>query len=93
LLANGRFPEAIAQARLATAELPSDAGRPVECAWLVLIAAESANGQDAEARGDLQTFLAKPRTLRGMAEIKKLRYLVAIPQLLDGVRRAGMQDR
>jgi TolB-like protein len=62
LLVNDRFPEAIAQARLAIAGIPPESGRITEYPWLALIAAESANGQDAEARADLQKFLATPRT-------------------------------
>ena len=59
---------------------------------MALIAAESANGQDAEARADLQKFLATPRTWRTMAEIQKFDYLAANPKLLDGLRRAGMPE-
>ena len=91
LLVNDRFPEAIAQARLAIGEFPPESGRNAEAPWLVLIAAESANGQDAEARADLQKFLATPRSWRTMAEIQKFDYLAA-PKLLDGLRRAGMPE-
>ena len=90
LLVNDRFPEAIAQARLAIGEIPPESGS-AETPWLVLIAAESANGQDAEARADLQKFLATPRSWRTMAEIQKFDYL-ANPKLLDGLRRAGMPE-
>jgi len=90
LLANDRFAEAIEQARLAIAEMPPETGRTGESAWLTLIAAESANGQDAEARADLQKFLATPRTWRTMAEIQKVDYFAANHKLLDGLRRAGM---
>ena len=58
---------------------------------MALVAAESANGQDVEARADLQKFLATPRTWRTMAEIQKFDYLRA-PKLLDGLRRAGMPE-
>ena len=91
LLVNDRFPEAIAQARLAIGEFPPESGRIAEAPWLVLIAAESANGQDAEARADLQKFLATPRSWSTMAEIQKFDYLAA-PKLLDGLRRAGMPE-
>jgi adenylate cyclase len=91
LLVNDRFPEAIAQARLAIGEFPPESGRVAEAPWLVLIAAESANGQDAEARAELQRFLATPRTWRTMVEIQKFDYLAA-PKLLDGLRRAGMPE-
>ena len=91
LLVNDRFPEAIAQARLAIGEIPPETGLIAEAAWLVLIAAESANGQDAEARADLQKFLATPRTWRTMAEVRKSGYLAA-PKFLDGLRRAGMPE-
>jgi adenylate cyclase len=90
LLANDRFLEAIAQARLAIAEFPAEGGRNAEFPWLALIAAESANGQDAVARADLQKFLATPRTLRTMAEIEKFPYFAANPKLLEGLRCAGM---
>ena len=91
LLVNDRFPEAIAQARLAIGELSPESGLIAEAAWLVLIAAESANGQDAEARADLQKFLATPRSWRTVAEIQKFDYLAA-PKLLDGLRHAGMPE-
>ena len=91
LLVNDRFPEAIAQARLAIGEFPPESGRIAEAPWLVLIAAESANGQDAEARADLQKFLATPRSWSTVAEIQKFDYLAA-PKLLDGLRRAGMPE-
>lgn len=54
---NGRvfaFPQAIAEARLAIAQWQNDLGRNPEGSWLALIAAESENGQDAEARAALQ---------------------------------------
>ena len=58
LLANDRFPEAIAEARLAIKASLTDGGRNAEFPWLTLIAAEAANGQDVQARADLQKFLA-----------------------------------
>jgi class 3 adenylate cyclase/TolB-like protein/Flp pilus assembly protein TadD len=92
LLANDRFPEAIAQARLAIAEWPSEGGPDAEVPWLVLIAAESENGQDTEARADLQKFLAAPaRTYRTIADIQKSPDIFGgTKKLLDGLRRAGM---
>jgi len=90
LLANDRFPEAIAEAKLAIAELQHDVGRDAEFPWLVLIAAESGSGQDTEARGDLQKFLATPRTYRSITETQKNPQFAATAQLLDGLRRAGM---
>ena len=93
LLLNDRFPEAIAQARIAIGGYQPEAGRNAEIPWLVLIAAESANGQDAEARADLQKFLATPRTWRTMAEIQKFNYLATNPKLLEGLRRAGMPEQ
>jgi tetratricopeptide (TPR) repeat protein len=89
-LANDRFPEAIAQARLAISESPPQSGFLAENPWLALIAAESENGQDAEARADLQKFLAAPRRRRTMAEIKKASFLAGNAKLLEGLRRAGM---
>jgi adenylate cyclase len=97
LLANERFPEAIAQAQLAIAEWPPEGGPDAEVPWLVLIAAESENGQDAQARTDLQKFLAMPRTFRTIADIQgttsappAYSHLATLKQLLDGLRRAGM---
>jgi class 3 adenylate cyclase/TolB-like protein len=95
LLANDRFAEAIAAARLAIGQwAPQDAGRSAEIPWLTLIAAESEDGQDAQARADLQRFLATPRTFRSIADIQRadVGYLVTVRQLLDGLRRAGMPE-
>jgi tetratricopeptide (TPR) repeat protein len=90
LLANDRFPEAITEAQLAIAQWQSNVGRDAEFPWLALIAAESENGQDAEARADLQKFLAVPRTYRSIAEVKKLPQLARNSRLVEGLRRAGM---
>jgi adenylate cyclase len=93
LLANDRFPEAIASAQLAIAQWASqDPGAPAELPWLYLIAAESQDGQDTQARADLQKFLSTPRTVRTIADLRrqKFGYLATIRQLADGLRRAGM---
>jgi hypothetical protein len=92
LLANDRFPEAIAEARLAIGEYPPEGGRSAEGPWLTLIAAESEGGQDAEARADLQKFLATPRSFRSIAEVQKLPQLAANSKLLAGLRLAGMPE-
>jgi TolB-like protein/Flp pilus assembly protein TadD len=92
LLANEQYPEAIAQARLVMGESPPEGGWIAEVPWLVLIAAESENGQAAEARADLQKFLATQRTYRSIAEVEKLRVMRANSKLLDGLRRAGMPE-
>jgi adenylate cyclase len=100
LLANDRFPEAIAAAQLAISQwAPHDAGRAAEVPWLTLIAAESEDGQDARARADLQKFLATPRTFRTIADIQGTKsappaypHLASLKQLLDGLRRAGMPE-
>jgi tetratricopeptide (TPR) repeat protein len=89
LLVNDRFPEAIAQAQVAMGEWPPDGGRNAEFPWLVLIAAQSQDGQTAEARANLEKFLAAQRTYRTMAEVQKTPILSA-PKLLEGLRRAGM---
>ncbi len=92
LLATDRLPEAIEQAHRAIAGFPSDSERVAEEPWLVLIAAESANGQDAQARADLQKFLSTPRNWRTIAEIQMSPspYFAANTKLLEGLRRAGM---
>jgi DNA-binding winged helix-turn-helix (wHTH) protein/TolB-like protein len=90
LLANGRFPEAIAQAHLSMAEFSPDAGRDAEAPWLTLIAAEISNGQDAEARADLHEFLTIPRAMNSMAAIQKIPTFAANQQLIEGLRRVGM---
>jgi adenylate cyclase len=99
-LANDRFPEAIAAAQLAISLwAPQDAGRSAETPRLYLIAAESEDGQDAQARADLQKFLATPRTFRTIADIQGTKsappaypHLASLKQLLDGLRRAGMPE-
>jgi hypothetical protein len=90
LLANDRFPEAITEAQLARVGWQNDVGPTSEKAWLALISAESENGQDAQARADLQKFLATPRTYRTLAEVQKNPQFAANGKLLDGLRRAGM---
>jgi hypothetical protein len=90
LLANDRFPEAIAEAHLARVGWQSDVGRTSEGAWLVLIAAEADSEQDAEARADLQKFLATPRAYRTLAEVQKSPGLADNRNLLDGLQKAGM---
>lgn len=93
LLANGRFPEAIAEAQLAIGEYPPEGGRTAELPWLTLIAAESENGQAAQARADLQKFLATPRNLRSIADFQKVPHYAANTKLLEGLRQAGMPER
>jgi len=92
LLANDRFPEAIAEARLAIAQWGSTVGREAEQPWLALIAAESESGQEAEARADLQKFLATPRTSRTIAEVQHVPSQASNSKLLEGLRRAGMPE-
>jgi TolB-like protein/tetratricopeptide (TPR) repeat protein len=92
LLMNDRFAEAIKQARLAIAGLSPESGRAWRTAWIALIAAESGDGQDAEARADLQKFLVTPRSLRTMAEVQKVEYFgyaAANDKLLDGYAAPG----
>jgi class 3 adenylate cyclase/TolB-like protein/tetratricopeptide (TPR) repeat protein len=91
-LANDRFPEAIAEARLSIGEYHLGAGRDADFPWLALIAAESENGQDAEAHADLQKFLATPRFYRSMAEVQQNPQFAANKNLLQGLRRAGMPE-
>jgi hypothetical protein len=96
MLANDRFPEAIASARLAITQwVGREGGRSAEIPWLTLIAAESNDGQNAQAKADLQKFLSTPRTLRTIADIQKAHgfaYIAMIKQLMDGLRRAGMPE-
>jgi TolB-like protein len=92
LLACNRYPEAIAQARLAISEFPPETGRVGEGPWLALIASECLNGQDSEARESLRRFLSTPRILRSTGEVKKLAWLAANPKLIEGLRRAGMPE-
>lgn len=90
LLVNDRYAEAIEQARLALSEFPPDSGRDGEHPWLVLVAAETATGQEAQARADLKRFLATPRNLRSMTELQKIPLYGSNAKLLDLLRLAGM---
>jgi adenylate cyclase len=92
LLATDRFPEAVAQAQLAIAEWTSEAGRQAEVPWLVLIAAESENGQTEAARTDLRKFLATPRTHRSITQVQKHPHFARNSNLLKGLRDAGMPE-
>jgi DNA-binding winged helix-turn-helix (wHTH) protein len=93
LLATGRLREAIDQAQLAIPQFTPANGRIAELPWLVLIAAQSANGRAAEARADLDRFLAVPRTWNTIAAMQDVPFLAAHSVLLDGLRDAGMPLR
>jgi Flp pilus assembly protein TadD len=88
--ANGRFDEAISQARLAVAELPNDSGRTVEVPWLALISAQYLSCNDTAAKSQLQNFLSRPCMLSNLAAVKKVPTLAATPRLLEALRGAGM---
>jgi class 3 adenylate cyclase/TolB-like protein/Tfp pilus assembly protein PilF len=92
LLTNNRFPEAVAQAQLAIVEWTSEGGRDAEVPWLVLIAAESENGQTEKAPADLRKFLATPGTYRSITEVQKRPQFAGNSNLLEGLRRAGMPE-
>ena len=92
LVANGRFAEAIPQARLAIAGFTSENGRDIEIPWLALIAAESLSGQDAEARADLEKFLATSRMWRSIEAVRAYPLFATNQRLLEGLRRAGMPE-
>ncbi len=90
MLANDRFAEAIAEARLAIKASSIEGTQNGEFCWLTLIAAEAMNGQDALARADLQKFLAMKPALRRIVEVQKNPYLASNPKLLEGLHRTGM---
>jgi len=92
LVANGRFLKAIAPARQAIAEFSSGSGRDAELPWLALIAAESHNGQEEDARADLRSFLSAPRVFCNLAVFKRSLIWATSPNLLEGLRRAGMPE-
>jgi hypothetical protein len=85
-----RLPEAIAQAQLAIGEWSPEGGLDAEVSWLVLIAAESENGQTAEARADLQKFLANPAILSQHDGVQTTPQVAANQRLIEGLLRAGM---
>jgi tetratricopeptide (TPR) repeat protein len=93
LLANGRFDEAISQARLASAEFSKDSGRNGEFPWLTLIAAEYLSGNVAGAKAQLRNFLGTPRAFENLAAVKTVASLAANENLLDGLRGAGMPEQ
>jgi adenylate cyclase len=93
LLANGRFADAIPQARLASAQFPKESGRIGEYPWLALIAAEYLIGDDQQAKADLQHFLATPRTLSNLAAVQATPTLAHTPGLIDALRHAGMPEQ
>jgi adenylate cyclase len=91
-VAIGRFADAIAAARASISGFPPDADRAAELPWLALIAATSNSGQGDAAREKLQRFLAAPRAGSNMAAIRNWPLLAADPNLLNGLRAAGMPD-
>jgi DNA-binding winged helix-turn-helix (wHTH) protein/TolB-like protein len=90
LVANGNFADAINHARLAIASISFGSGRDAELPWLALIAAESQNDQDEDACADLRRFLVSRRTWCSIAAFKETACWAASPNLLEGLRRAGM---
>ena len=93
LLATGRFREALDEARLAIPQFTPANGRMAELPWLVLIAAESASGLEAEAHSDLNRFMAASRSWRTMAAVQEVPFLAGNEHLLGGLRDAGMPLR
>ena len=89
-LALGQFAEAIAMARASISEFPSNTGHIGELPWLALIAATSESGKNDQARAYLQTFLATPRSWHNMTQVQQWPAFVANPNLLNGLRTAGM---
>jgi len=89
LLATGQFGDAVVLARTALRESP---GGVADTPWLTLIAAEAHAGQDGQARADLTAYLGANPATRSLAELRKSPYLASIPNLLDGLRRAGMAE-
>ncbi len=87
LLATNRVTDAITMARQAIAEAASGTA---DTPWLTLIAAENVNGQDEQARADLQKYLALKPTRPTLAEVRKFSFLAGVPNLLEGLQRAGM---
>jgi TolB-like protein len=93
LFANGRFEEAIPQARLAMGELPNDTGQVGEVPWLALIAAEYLGGNEAVARTQLQQFLSTTRMNNNLDAVQRRPTLAATPRLQEALRGAGMPER
>ncbi len=94
LLANGRFAEAIQVARIALAENP---GGGIDTPWLTLIAAYGMLGQsDAKsadaAQAELARYFASAQPIRSLAEVRQDRGLAALPNLLGGLRGAGLPE-
>jgi len=92
LLANGRLADAISQGRLAAAESPTES-RNGDISGMMLIAAEYLNGNEEQAKADLQHFLATPRTLSTLKAVQSAPSLANIPKLVDALRQAGMPER
>ena len=89
LLATGQFGEAVALARAALRE---SQGGVADTPWLTMIAAEALADQAAQAKADLAAYLGANPATRSLAELRKSPYLASIPNLLDGLRRAGMAE-
>ena len=92
-LALFHFADAIAEAQAAISEYPPDTGEAAERPYLTLIAAASDAGDLEASRTDLRTFLGTPRMDRALADIRQRPALAANPNLLTGLRAAGMPER
>jgi hypothetical protein len=93
MFANGRFDEAISQARLAVAELSNDSGQIAEVPWLALISAQYFSGNDTAAKAQLQNFLSRPRVLSNLAAVKKVPTPGSYTQAPGGVAWRGHAGR
>ena len=91
-LATGRFADAITLARQSISEAASGDGGLSISAWLTLIAAESANGQDGDAKTDLARYLASTTDWRTLTELRRSASYANTPNLIDGLRKAGMAE-
>ena len=94
LLANGAFPDAVQLARTALAESP---GGGLDTPWLTLIAAYGMLGQTDPkladiARAELARYFATAQPIRTLAQLRQDRSLAALPNLIEGLRRAGLPE-
>ena len=92
-VALGLSAEAIDAARLSISEFPPDTGRLEELAWLALIAADNNDGNASAARANLQKFLSTTRSWASLAQVQTYLAFAANPNLLGGLRQAGMPAR
>ena len=88
-LAVGDFDQSDRRARDAINEAPAGG---IDVPMLIQIAAHSLKGEIGDARAELERYLAAPTAIRSIAGAQRLPLLQTLPNLVEGLRLAGLPE-